>query len=119
MEQIRTYRKNACQTPGRNASIAKGTLFLIIGTAILLRQIPETRHLMPDTIFGVHTLLILIGIYNGIKHNFRNIAWLVLIIIGSLIGLRSFSTFDTTTVILYGVPVGIITLGLFMIFNKR
>lgn len=119
MEQIQTYHSRSCETKSRSTAIAKGALFVIVGTAILLRQIPETRHLMPDALFGVHTLLILLGIYNGIKNSFRNIAWLVLIIIGALMGLKAFSTFDTTTVIFYGVPLGIIALGIFIIFNKR
>lgn len=119
MEQSPTYSGKNCEQTSRTATIAKGALFLIIGIAILLRQMPETRHLMPNALFGVHTLLILLGIYNGIKHSFRNIAWLVLIIIGFMMGLRELSTINTGSIILYGVPVGIIAIGLFIIFNKR
>ncbi len=113
---IHTKRKEEIT---RTAVIAKGSLFLIIGLAILLRQIPETRYLVPDWLFGVHTLLIMLGIYNGIKHSFRNIAWLVLIIIGFLLGLDEFDAMSRGSIILYGLPVGLITLGLFIIFNKR
>lgn len=119
MEQSTIIRTKVKEQPSRVAIVAKGSLFLIIGLAVLLRQIPETHYLMPNWLFGVHTLLILLGIYNGIKHSFRNIAWLVLIIIGFLLGLDELSEMSRGNIILYGVPVGLITLGLYIIFNKR
>lgn len=119
MAQLHSIREHQSAPVSRAASIAKGALFLIIGVAVLLHQVPETRHLMPDWLFGVHTLLILIGIYKGIKSNFRSISWLVLIIIGMMIGAHHFEVANTGTIVLYGIPLGLIALGLFIIFNKR
>lgn len=119
MAQLHSIQNCQAAPVSRSASIAKGALFLIIGLAVLLHQIPETRHLMPNWLFGVHTLLILIGIYKGIKSNFRSISWLVLIIIGMMIGAHHFDVANTGTIVLYGIPLGLIALGLFIIFNKR
>ena len=119
MAQLHSIRERRSVPLSRSAAIAKGALFLVIGLAVLLHQIPETRHLMPGWLFGVHSLLILIGIYKGIKSNFRSISWLVLIIIGIMIGAHHFEVANANTIFLYGIPLGLIALGLFIIFNKR
>lgn len=119
MAQLHSIREHHAAPVSRAATIAKGALFLIIGLAVLLHQIPETRHLMPNWLFGVHSLLILIGIYKGIKSNFNSISWLVLIIIGAMIGAHRFDIANTHTIFLYGIPLGLIALGLFIIFNRR
>lgn len=119
MAQLHSIQNNQATPMSRSASIAKGALFLLIGCAVLLHQIPETKYLMPDWLFGVHSLLILIGIYKGIKTNFKSISWLVIIFIGALLGLDHFDFADTGTIIMYGIPLSLIGLGLFIIFNKR
>lgn len=119
MAQLHSIRERQEEPVSRATSIAKGALFLIIGLAVLLHQIPETRYLMPDWLFGLHSLVILLGIYKGIKTNFRSISWLVLVIIGAMIGAHHFDIANSHTIFLYGIPLGLIALGLFIIFNKR
>ncbi|RYE00223.1 MAG: hypothetical protein EOP54_01015 [Sphingobacteriales bacterium] len=119
MAQLHPIHERQEVPVSRTASIAKGALFLIIGLAVLLHQIPETRYLMPGWLFGVHSLIILIGIYKGIKTNFKSISWLLLLIIGTMIGAHHFEVANANVLFLYGIPLSLIALGLFIIFNKR
>lgn len=118
MRNATTYKPTALRNGSTRARAVKGILFIIIGVALMLRMIPETNFLMPDWIVGPHTLLILLGIYKGFKHQFSNVGWLLLIIAGSLLAFPYCGIADYQTIILYGVPFSLILVGLFFIFNN-
>jgi len=56
-----------------------GLILVCVGAALLLRN---TGFFMPGWLFSWPMILILIGIYTGFKHNFRNNSWLILIGVG-------------------------------------
>lgn len=56
-----------------------GLILVCVGAALLLRN---TGFSMPGWLFSWPMILILIGIYTGFKHNFRNNSWLILIGVG-------------------------------------
>src|ERR1700733_6941309 len=64
---------------GGHGRIWTGLFLLVIGGALLLDQMGFP---FPDWLFNWHTLLIVIGIFIGLRHNFRGVGWLILIVIG-------------------------------------
>ncbi len=70
--------KNNMQ-PNENSKIAAGVILVGIGIALLLRNMGM---LLPNWLFTWPIILIIIGIYTGIKHNFKNNSWIILIAIG-------------------------------------
>ena len=52
-----------------------GAIILVIGSLLLIGQFD----LVPDWLFSWPIILIGVGVYSGVKHNFRNKSWFVLI----------------------------------------
>ncbi|MEJ0101403.1 MAG: LiaF domain-containing protein [Bacteroidota bacterium] len=71
----------------RNGRIWTGVFLLIIGAAALARsyQVP-----MPRWLFTWQMLLIVIGVFNGLKNNFHGAAWFILIMVGGAFLLNDF-----------------------------
>ncbi len=57
-----------------------GLILIVIGTALLLRN---AGFPLPYWLFSWPVILILIGLYNGVKHKFASNTWIILIAIGS------------------------------------
>ncbi|HEY4209252.1 MAG TPA: DUF5668 domain-containing protein [Puia sp.] len=66
---------------GRTAGrVGAGLFVLLIGGLLLLDQMGFP---LPDWLFNWHMLLIVIGLFLGIRHGFRGGAWLILICVGT------------------------------------
>ena len=63
-----------------NGRVIGGLILVGVGTVLLLRNI---GFLFPHWLFSWPMILILVGIYSGFKHQFRNNSWIILIAIGS------------------------------------
>ena len=98
---------------GRSNNILTGVFILIIGIVALMRTtIPD----FPDWIFDWHTLLIAIGLFIGIRHNFRGGAWLILLLVGGIFLFRDiFPEFSFNRI----WPVVLIVVGAFIILRPR
>jgi predicted membrane protein len=57
-----------------------GLILICVGAALLLRN---TGFPLPYWLFSWPLILILVGIYSGFKHNFKNNSWIILIAVGS------------------------------------
>ena len=62
-----------------NGRIVGGLILVAVGAVLLLRNI---GFLFPHWLFSWPMILILVGIYSGFKHQFRNNSWIILIAIG-------------------------------------
>jgi predicted membrane protein len=123
MEQIenkieeRYEDKRSCMgASSGNGRIWTGIFILIIGVAALLR----TFYLpFPNWLFTWQMLLIALGLFIGIRHNFRGGAWFILMLFGGIFLLNDFFPNLVDSRIIW--PIALITLGLFMIFkpNRR
>ncbi|MEI6947788.1 DUF5668 domain-containing protein [Paraflavisolibacter sp. H34] len=58
-----------------------GLLVIGVGVVLLLRQ---TGVLFPNWLFTWPSILIVVGLFSGIRHGFRRGPWFVLILVGSL-----------------------------------
>jgi predicted membrane protein len=62
-----------------NSRIVAGVILVGVGIALLLRNM---NFLLPHWLFTWPVILILVGIYTGFKHDFKNSSWIILIAIG-------------------------------------
>lgn len=67
--------------PRSNKAIA-GVVLLVVGAVLLLHQMDI--FLFPFWLISWPTLLIVMGIYTGAKHNFRNSGWLIMVLVGTV-----------------------------------
>jgi hypothetical protein len=68
--------------PHGNGKVIAGMLLLVIGGILLLRQMDFFE--LPGWIWSWPTWVIIWGLYAGAKHNFRNPAWFILLVIGAI-----------------------------------
>ncbi len=62
------------------ARVIGGVILVIVGGALLLRNM---GYFLPYWLFTWPMILILAGVYSGVKHNFQNNTWIILLAIGS------------------------------------
>ena len=91
-----------------------GVLLLLIGIAALLKAalVP-----LPYWLFTWPMLLILLGFFVGIRHGFRGISWLIMILIGgAFLADHIYPDFEMRR---YTWPAVLIIMGLFFIIRPR
>ncbi|MBC7511293.1 MAG: hypothetical protein H7320_21490, partial [Ferruginibacter sp.] len=70
--------KNLSNNEG--SRIAGGLILVGVGAFLLLRNIGFS---LPGWLFSWPMILILVGIYSGFKHNFKNNSWIIIIGVGT------------------------------------
>lgn len=103
------YEKNH-----KRGKVIGGILVVIAGSLLLAR---EMGALIPYWVFTWPTFLITLGLFIGIKHGFRHIAWLILILIGSAYLMPDVYPDLQFKHLLW--PFLVIIAGLFIIFKPR
>jgi hypothetical protein len=91
-----------------------GLILVGVGAALLLRN---TGFPLPYWLFSWPMILILVGIYSGVKHNFRNSSWLVLIAVGGFF--LADRIFTSLSLAPYFWPILIIVLGVIFIIKPK
>jgi predicted membrane protein len=95
-----------------------GLLVVIVGVALLLKQCgPQLGFWIPEWVFSWPMLLIVIGLFVGAKHQFRNPGWIIIVLIGSAFLIDRFV--EGVSISQFFWPSLIILVGLFMIFGKH
>ena len=98
-----------------NGRILAGLFLLFIGALFLMKEM--SFPFFPNWLFTWPMILIAVGIYTGIKHEFRNPGWIIMIIIGGVFLADEMNFgFDLHRFI---VPIIIIGVGLVMILRPR
>ncbi|NCI46108.1 LiaF transmembrane domain-containing protein [Sediminibacterium soli] len=109
MARNRQYRNNHPQD-----RFWTGFIFLIAGVGLLLEKMNLG---LPYWLFTWPMLCIVIGLVIGIRHGFRNPAWLILMGVGAFF--LSDYIVDTINFRPYFFPVMIIAVGLLFLFRPR
>ncbi len=91
-----------------------GFAFLAVGSLLLLKQF---GFYYPRWIISWPMLLIILGIANAVKHNFKNPVWFFLILIGSIFLIEKID--PSISVSQYTWPIVIIAIGLYFIFGRN
>ncbi len=98
----------------RSSHIWTGVFIVLIGLVALLRNtVPD----FPDWLFGWQTLLIAIGIFIGLRHRFKGVAWFILIVIGGIFLINE--VYPELTFRRYMWPLALIAVGIFFILRPR
>ena len=97
----------------QESRIFGGLILIAVGAALLLRN---AGFPLPYWLFSWPVILIVIGIYNGVKHKFRNNSWIILIAIGSFFLLDRVMDLSLRP---YFWPVAIIALGVIFIVRPE
>jgi predicted membrane protein len=99
----------------QSGKILAGLIIVVIGSLLLVNNIAFN---LPNWIFHWSNILIVIGLFVGIKHNFRNGKGIILIIIGAFFTLKealdNIIDFDRI-----GWPALIIAIGLFLMLKPK
>ena len=84
---METVEKNKNNRAPENSRVIGGLILVGIGAALLLRNM---GFFFPNWLFSWPIILILVGIYSGFKHQFRNNSWLILIGVGGFFLVNDF-----------------------------
>ncbi|MBS1948311.1 MAG: hypothetical protein JST47_11135 [Bacteroidetes bacterium] len=107
-------QNNDFDRPRQNGRVLGGLFLLFIGAVFLLREL--SFPFFPNWLFTWPMILIAIGIYTGIRHQFHNVGWLIPVIIGSIFLVDQMDIgFDLHRFV---VPAIIIAIGLMMILRS-
>ena len=112
-QQPASHYRRHCKG-NKNNRIAIGALVIIIGIILLAKRIG--LFFFPFHVWPL--ILLAIGIYTGVKHNFRHFGSWVLIILGILFMIPRFFVFGVLSTHLVA-PVLLIALGLYLIVRPR
>ena len=102
------------QGPRRSGKVMAGMVLLAVGVILLLKNI---GYFFPNWLFSWPMALIVLGLFVGVKHNFRNPGGVILILLGCLFLAKKFFYFDILWE--YVWPIIIILIGVWMIFGKN
>jgi hypothetical protein len=98
----------------QESRIFAGLILVGVGAALLLRN---SGFPLPYWLFSWPAILILVGLYSGVKHNFRNNTWIILIAVGSFFLVDKFM--PEMRLQPYFWPVAIIALGVIFILRPH
>lgn len=107
--------QNENKYPQKDSKVLTGLFFLIVGGLLLANKMGAG---VPDWIFTWPCILILVGIYTGMKHRFQNFGWLILVGIGSLF-LIDQQQWVNINIKDYTLPIVFIAIGLLFITRPR
>lgn len=106
---------NKNKTESQSGKVWAGLFIICIGSVLLLRNVGLV---LPSWLFSWSMLLVLLGVFIGLKHRFRHSAWIIMILIGSYFTLEKAldQDFDFQRVAL---PVVLLTIGAILIFKPK
>jgi predicted membrane protein len=101
----------------RNSGVWTGILLLVIGVDYFLVE----NKVFPEWMWSWQVLLIGLGLFIGIRHNFRSPAWFIMMVIGGVFLIKSdeFAGYFPGINLNHIWPVALIILGLFFILRPH
>lgn len=91
-----------------------GAIILFLGSAILLNNLGVD---LPNWLFSFSNVLIALGLFIGVRRNFKGVVWLILVLVGA------YNTLDNMDLGLdlskYGFGVGLIIIGGFLLSKSK
>jgi len=112
MENLNNNGNNQLKNSGR---VWSGFLIVIIGFAFLLNNMGLN---IPRWIFSWSNFLIVLGVFIGVRRNFKGVAWLILILIGVYNTLNDIPGLDID-LSKYALGLGLVIVGGFLIFRPK
>lgn len=102
-------------TTNRSGRMLSGLVIVIIGLAFLLDNMGFD---IPHWVFSWHTFLLVIGIFVGVRRNFKGAGWLIMVLIGSYYTIDDITglDFDASK---YALGIGLVILGGYLVFKPK
>jgi len=102
-------------TTNRSGRMLSGLVIVIIGLAFLLDNMGFD---IPHWVFSWHTFLIVIGIFVGVRRNFKGAGWLIMVLIGSYYTIDDITglDFDASK---YALGIGLVILGGYLVIKPK
>ncbi|MBG9378281.1 hypothetical protein I5907_18735 [Panacibacter sp. DH6] len=98
----------------RDGKVITGTFFLVIGALLLANKMGAG---IPNWLFTWPSILIIVGLYIGVKHRFQNFGALIMIAIGSLYLINN--EFIDLNLQEYGLPIIFLAVGLLFLTRPK
>jgi predicted membrane protein len=105
---------NNLEESHRRGKVVGGIIIVLVGALFLAR---EMGVIMPPWLLSWKVLLIVAGLFVGIKHAFRNWGWMIPVIIGGVFLMQDI--YPQFVISNYFWPLAIIVFGLIIIFKPR
>lgn len=99
----------------RSGKVWAGLFIIGVGALLLLNNIGLD---FPNWLFRWPTILVVIGLFIGIKHRFRHVGWLIMVLIGGFFTLKNAIGFEFDFW-RFTMPAIFVTVGLLLIFKPR
>jgi len=99
----------------QKGKVLAGSVIVLIGSLILIDNFGFD---LPSWVMHWSNILIIIGLFIGVKHNFRNSAWFILVLIGSIFTLKEAFGHDIN----FGkvvFPAILVIVGLYILFKPK
>ena len=111
MENLNMNQNNRVKNSGR---VWSGTIIVIIGLAFLLNNMGLD---IPNWVFSIWTFLLVLGLFIGVRRNFKGIGWLILVLIGGFYTIDDMGfDFDASK---YALGLGLVIVGAFLILKPK
>ncbi|RYG18980.1 MAG: hypothetical protein EOO07_07770 [Chitinophagaceae bacterium] len=103
------------ETENQKGKVLAGLLIVVIGSLLLLDNVGLD---LPSWLWHWSNILIVIGLFIGVKHNFRNSSWFILVIIGSVFTLKeAFGHEISFSRVVF--PALLVVIGLYILFKPK
>ncbi len=100
----------------RERGIWVGMGFIVVGLFVLTdRLLSQAGYQTPPWLFSWPMILIVIGLFNGLRHGFRNLTWAILLLIGGIFLTNEIN--PSLSLEIYAWPICIIGVGLILILG--
>lgn len=113
-EDYEKYHEYGVTYRGGHGHVWTGIFILLVGVAALLKASLTD---LPDWVFSWQTFLIALGVFIGLKHNFRGGAWFILMLVGAAFLIRDF--YPDLPIRRYIWPGILIAVGAMLILKPR
>lgn len=103
------------EVDNQKGKVLAGSLIVVIGALLLLDNFGLN---LPSWLWHWSNILILIGLFIGFKHNFKNSAWFILVLIGSVFTFKeAFGHEISFSRVIF--PALLVIIGLFILFKPK
>jgi predicted membrane protein len=102
------------RVPYRAGKIWAGLFVILVGCVLLLDQMGFP---LPDWLFSWHILLVAVGLFIGLRHNFRGGAWLILMLVGGVFIIQDY--YPHTEIHRFILPGVLILVGLLIMLRPK
>jgi len=97
----------------QNRRLGLGIFLLVVGSVFLMKSIGL---LIPFWVLSWHTIVLALGLWLGLRKNFRAGGWVLMVLVGGIFTLRDLVSFDMSG---YTTAMLFIGMGMYLILKPK